>query len=98
MPVLAAQRIGKAMERACRWSCETGGGSEEEERREQMDPVGRGDGFGVGLSTPTWWQRLGAPIFGLDIRDAGQYRHLRRPSKTNFHDQSVTEPSVRTSL
>ena len=40
----------------------------------------------------------GGPIFGLDMRDAGQSRHLRRPSKTNFHDQSVTEPSVRTSL
>ena len=47
MPVLAAQRLGKATERVCRWSCETGGGKEEEERREQMDPVGQGDGVGV---------------------------------------------------
>ena len=46
VPVLTAQRLGMAAEQAWRRSGETDVAEEEEERREQMDLVGRGGGFG----------------------------------------------------
>ena len=41
-PVLVAQRLGTAVECAPQRSCETDVIEEEEEWREQIDPVGRG--------------------------------------------------------
>lgn len=67
VPLLPVQRLGTNMERVQRWSYETNVVEEKEERREQMDLVGRGGGFGaicygVGMSGWTWRTRPGAPI------------------------------------
>lgn len=62
MPVLVALRLETAAEKGWQRSWETSDAEEEKERREQMDRIGRGSGFGAIL----WWVR---PIWS-DVMDA----------------------------
>lgn len=103
VPVLEAQRLGTATERARRRSGETDIVGEEEEKREQMDYLGWGMDlvhFEVGSGCRVrhdGWAR--APhirlIFELDMRGAGNSDIWGPLSGSHFCSRQVTGPSAR---